>query len=102
MKKRHLVLLPHDGNTVQYVGNEDKKGLRFVLADKNDTLGVMKAVVRKAGEAYKKGIRTGDYLVSVNGILITDYCSCRNLFTDSNAKRLVFRTPEGTRKEVEW
>jgi len=101
-KKRHLVLLPHDGNTVQYVGNEDKKGLRFVLADKNDTLGVMKAVVRKAGEAYKKGIRTGDYLVSVNGILVTDYCSCRNLFTDSNAKRLVFRTPEGTKKEVEW
>jgi hypothetical protein len=101
-KKRHLVLLPHDGNTVQYVGNEDKKGLRFVLADKNDTLGVMKAVVRKDGEAYKKGIRTGDYLVSVNGILVTDYCSCRNLFTDSNAKRLVFRTPEGTKKEVEW
>ena len=101
-KKRHLVLLPHDGNTVQYVGNEDKKDLRFIFADKNDTLGVMKAVVFKDGEAYNKGIRTGDYLVSINGILITDYCTYRNLFTDSNVKHFVFRTPEGTRKEVEW
>ena len=101
-KKRHLVLLPHDGNTVQYVGNEDKNGLRFILADKNDTLGVMKAVVLKDGEAYRKGIRTGDYLVSINGILITDCCTCRNSSTNSGVKRYVFRTPEGTRKEVEW
>lgn len=95
-------MLPHDGNTVQYVGNEEKRDLRFIFADKNDTLGVMKAVVFKDGEAYNKGIRTGDYLVSINGIPITDYYTYRNLFTDSNVKRFVFCTPEGTRKEVEW
>ena len=100
--KRRLVLLPHDGNTVQHVGNEAKKGLKFIIADKNDALGVMKAVVRKGGEAYQKGICTGDYLVSVNGIEITDPCTYFNVKVEGDMLRCVFRSPDGKIKEVEW
>ncbi|MBP5497627.1 MAG: hypothetical protein J6X98_10735 [Bacteroidales bacterium] len=84
------------------IGNEDKNGLRFILADKSDTLGVLKAVVRKDGEAYRKGIRSGDYLVSVNGVPITEYCIYLNLVTEAKEQHCVFRTPEGTIKEVDW
>ena len=100
--KMHLVLLPHDGKMVQYVGNENKKGLKLLLADKSDTLGVLKAMVRKDGEAYRKGIRSGDYLVSVNGVPITEYCIYLNLVTEAKEQHCVFRTPEGTIKEVDW
>ena len=100
--KMHLVLLPHDGKMVQNVGNENKKGLKFVFADKSDTLGVLKAVVRKDGEAYREGIRTGDYLESINGVPITEYCTYLNLVNDTKMKRSVFRTPEGERKEIVW
>lgn len=100
--KRKLVLLPHEGKMVQNVGNKDTVGLKFILAEKGDTLGAMKAVVRKDGDAYQKGIRSGDYLESVNGVEITEYCTYLNLPTDTTLRRFVFRTPEGTRKEVEW
>ena len=100
--KRKLVLLPHDGNMVQYYGNEDKRGIKFIHADKNDTLGAMKAVVRKSGDAYQKGIRTGDYLISVNGVEITDYCTYFNLTDREEIKYGVFRSPEGEIKEMDW
>ena len=100
--KRRLVLLPHDGNRVQYIGNEDTIGVKLLLADRSDTLGVLKVVVRKDGVAYQKGIRSGDYLIKVNGVEITEYCTYLNLITDTKVRRLVFRSPEGTRKEVEW
>lgn len=100
--KRRLVLLPHDGNTVQYYGNEDKRGIKFIHADKNDTLGAMKAVVRKSGDAYRKGIRTGDYLISVNGVEITDYCTYFKLKESEKLKYCVFRSPEGEIKEMDW
>lgn len=100
--KRCLVLMPHEDHTVQHVGNEDTKGLKLILADKSDTLGVLKAVVRKDGEAYRKGIRSGDYLESVNGISITDYCTYLHLIKEDGVQHCVFRSPEGTRKEVEW
>ena len=105
--KRRLVLLPHDGNMVQYYGNEDKRGVKFLLADKNDTLGAIKVVVRKDGDAYRKGIRTDDYLIRVNDVEITDYCTYLNLKerigpNDDSPLRYVFRSPEGEIKEIDW
>ena len=100
--KRRLVLLPHDGKMVQYVGNEDTIGMKLLLADKTDTLGAIKVVVRKDGVAYQKGVRSGDYLESIDGVVITDYCTYFNFVPDKKVKRRVFRSPEGTRKEVEW
>ena len=100
--KKWFVFLPHDGNKEIVVGNENKKGVTHTFAVPNDTLGAVKAVIRKGSEAYQKGIRTGDYLVSVNGVPITDYCTYLNLVESGEMKRCVYRTPEGEIKEVEW
>ena len=100
--KKCFFFLSHDDQREVVVGNEEKKGLKHNLADKDDTLGVMKAVVRKDGEAYKKGIRSGDYLISVNGIPITDYCTYLNLKIDTEERHYVYRSPQGEVKEVEW
>ena len=100
--KKCFFFLSHDDQREVVVGNEEKKGLKHNLADKDDTLGVMKAVVRKDGEAYKKGIRSGDYLISVNGIPITDYCTYLNLKIDTEERHYVYRSPQGEVKEVDW
>ena len=100
--KKCFFFLPHEGKREIVVGNEDKKGLTHVLADTGDTLGVMKAIVRKDGEAYQKGIRSGDYLVSVNGIPITDYCTYLNLKFDTDERHYVYRSAQGEIKEIAW
>ena len=100
--KKRFVFLPHDGKREITVGNENKKGLTHTFASANDTLGVIKAVVRKGSQAYQKGIRTGDYLISFNGVPITDYCTFLNLVESCEIKHCVYRTPEGETKEVEW
>ena len=100
--KKCFFFLPHDGKREVVVGNEDKKGLTHVMADKGDALGVMKALVRKDGEAYQKGIRSGDYLISVNGIPINDYCTFLNLKTDTDERHYVYRTSQGEIKEIAW
>ena len=43
-----------------------------------------------------------DYLISVNGEPITDYCTYLNLVEDGEMKRCVYRTQEGAIKEVGW
>ena len=100
--KKCFFILPHDGNREITVGNEQRIGLTHTMADKGDTLGVLKAVVRKDGEAYQKGIRSGDYLISVNGIPITDYCTYLNLKIDTDERHYVYRTPQGEIKEIVW
>lgn len=100
--KRRFVLLPHDGNLVQNYGNEDKRGIKFIVTDKNDTLGAIKVAVRKNGDAYRKGVRTDDYLISVNGVEITDYCTYFKLKESEKLKYCVFRSPEGEIKEMDW
>ena len=100
--KKCFFFLPHDGNREITVGNEQRIGLTHTMADKGDTLGVLKAVVRKDGEAYQKGIRSGDYLVSVNGIPITDYCTYLNLKFDTDERHYVYRTAQGEIKEIDW
>ena len=100
--KKCFFFLPHDGNREITVGNEQRIGLTHTMADKGDTLGVLKAVVRKDGEAYQKGIRSGDYLISVNGIPITDYCAYLNFKTDTDERHYVYRTPQGEIKEIAW
>lgn len=100
--KRRFVLLPHDGNLVQNYGNEDKRGIKFIVTDKNDTLGAIKVAVRKNGDAYRKGVRTDDYLISVNGVEITDYCTYFKLKESEKLKYCVFRSPEGEIKEMYW
>ena len=72
-------------------------------SEPGDTLGVLKAVVRKCSAAYEKGIRTGDYLIEAEGIPIDNLCT----FTAIRSKKkpgeeihFVFRSPDGTEKRV--
>ena len=99
--KKSFYFLPNDGNPEIMVNNKPG-GLDFVPAGEDDPLGAMKALVRKGTKAYEKGIRTGDYLVSINGTPITCQCDYMLLTRQESAKRYVFRTPEGKIKEIEW
>ena len=100
-KKKRLVFLPHDGNFEQVVNNEGD-GVFFITASEGDSLGAVQAVVRKGSKAYQKGIRTGDYLVSANGIPISDICTYVSLSYKEKVKSMVFRTPEGIEKKIDW
>ena len=100
-QKKRLVLLPHDGNFEQVVGNEGK-GVSFISSDEDDALGTVKAVVRKGSKAYQKGICTGDYLINVNGTPITDLCTYVTLMAKEKVISMVLRTPEGMEKKIDW
>ena len=61
-----------------------------------------KVIVRKGTEAYEKGLRAGDYLISAEGTPITCQCDYMLLTRQGPVKHLVFRSPEGEVKEVEF
>ena len=100
-RKQRLVFLPHDGNYEQIVRNE-RRGISYLRTEEADPNGSVKTVVRKGSIAYQKGVRTGDYLISVNGVPITDFCTYVTLSHKEKVKRSVFRSPDGAEKEIEW
>lgn len=98
--KKSFVFLPHDGNHEITAANRGF-GISCIPAENGDTLGAVKVVVHKGTKGYEKGIRTGDYLISVDGTLVTDLCTYMLLIYNGKVKRHVFRSPEGEVKEVE-
>ena len=98
--KKRFVFLPHEGNGKIAVNNEGRNGFGISVAAENDTLGAIKVVVRKDKKLYEKGIRTGDYLLSIDGIPVTCFCDVISLCQDEGEKRYMFRSPEGEIKEV--
>ncbi len=100
--KKRLVFLPHDGNPKVVVGNKDKECFALTAAEESDTHGAIKAVVRKGSKEYQKGLRTGDYLISADGVLIPDICTYKALRRQGKLKHLVFRSPDGIEKEIDW
>ena len=99
--KKSFYFIPNDGNP-EIVVNNKPSGLDLVPTDDGDTLGGMKALVRKGSKAYEKGIRTGDYLISTNGTPITCQCDYMLLTRHEKVKSYVFRSPDGEVKEIEW
>lgn len=99
--KKSFYFLPHDGNPEVTVANRSK-GLNVVPAEEGDTLGAVKAIVRKGTKAYEDGLRTGDYLISVDGVPIPDMCTYMKLMYEKDVKHFQLRSPEGEIKEVEW
>ena len=99
--KKSFFFLPNDGNPEITVGNRSR-GMELVSAEEGDTLGAMKVIVRKGTEAYEKGLRTGDYLISAEGTPITCQCDYMLLTRQRPVNHFVFRSPEGVVKEVEW
>jgi hypothetical protein len=99
--KKRLVFLPHDGSSEVVVGNEDKECFALTSAGEDDALGAIKAVVRKGSKEYQKGLRTGDYLISADGVHIPDICTYKMLRRQGKLNRLVFRSPEGIEKKID-
>jgi hypothetical protein len=100
--RKRFVFLPHNQQEIR-VGNSEAGSISFIPSEPGDTLGVLKAVVRKSSAAYEKGIRTGDYLIEAEGIPIDNLCT----FTAIRSKKkpgeeihFVFRSPDGTEKRV--
>lgn len=50
--------------------------------------------------AYQKGIRTGDYLIEVNGMPITDPCTYIQMEGKDKETPMKFRSPDGSEKQV--
>ena len=49
---------------------------------------------------YQKGVRTGDYLMEVNGTTITDACTYMLMDRYDEEALFKFRSPDGTEKVV--
>lgn len=98
--KKRFVFLPHEGNHVITAANRGS-GMHLVSAEDGDTLGAVKVVVHKGTESYNKGLRTGDYLISVDGTAISSLCDYMLLSRKGEVKHFMFRSPEGEIKEVE-
>ena len=100
--RKRFVFLPHNQQEIR-VGNSEAGSISFIPSEPGDTLGVLKAVVRKSSAAYEKGIRTGDYLIEAEGIPIDNLCTftaIRSRKKPGEEIHLVFRSPDGTEKRV--
>lgn len=97
--RKRFVFLPHNNQEIR-VGNSEAGSISFIPSESGDTLGVLKAVVRKGSTAYLKGIRTGDYLREVNGIPINDLCTYMRMERKDEEVLLKFYSPDGIEKIV--
>ena len=96
--RKRLVFLPHHGESTIAVENQNVGSLSFMPSEPGDTLGALRAVVRKGSPAYEQGIRTGDYLLEVDGTPIPDICTYRQLGKKDEEVAMKFRTPDGNVK----
>ena len=99
--RNRFVFLPHDGSSVLEVGNMYHGSVSLIPADEGDTLGAIKVVVRKDSKSYEKGLRTGDYLISVDGIPIPDMCTYIKLWRQGKVKKMLYRSLDGEEKIIE-
>ena len=97
--RKLFVFVPHTGQNIT-VGNSEAGIVSFIPSEVGDTLGVLKAVIRKGSTAYQKGIRTGDYLIEVNGIPIKEICTYMLMERKDEEALFKFRSPNGIDKMV--
>ena len=98
-QRKKFVFVPHSQQIIT-VGNSEAGSISFIPSEPGDTLGVLKAVIRKGSAAYKKGVRTGDYLIAVNGIPIKDLCTYILMERKDEEVLFKFLTPNGMEKTV--
>ena len=98
-QRKKFVFVPHSQQIIT-VGNSEAGSISFIPSEPGDTLGVLKAVIRKGSAAYKKGVRTGDYLIAVNGIPIKDLCTYILMERKDEEALFKFRSSNGMEKTV--
>ena len=96
--KRRFVFLPHDGQEIE-AGNSDLNDISFVPMANGDSI---VAIVRTGADAYLKGVRTGDCLISVDNEPVADICALSHIFENlkGNEGTFKFRSPDCTEKIV--
>ncbi|MBQ9654706.1 MAG: hypothetical protein IJV38_01640 [Prevotella sp.] len=99
--RKQFMFVPHDQQDIT-VGNSEAGSVTFISTEAGNTLGVLKAVVRKGSAAYQKGVRTGDFLIEVNGMPITDVCTYMLMDRYDEEALFKFRSPDGTEKSVRF
>ena len=97
--RKQFVFVPHNNQDIT-VGNSETGSVSFIPSEAGDTLGVLKAVIRKGSTAYQKGVRTGDYLIEVNGIPIKDICTYVLMERKDEESLFKFRSPDSIEKIV--
>ena len=97
--RKRFVFLPHNQQEIR-VGNSEAGSISLIPSEAGDTLGVLKAVIRKGSTAYQKGIRTGDFLREVNGIPINDLCTYMLMERKDEEALFKFHSPDGIEKTV--
>ena len=97
--RKQFVFLPHNQQEI-WVVNSGTGSISLIPSESGDTLGVLRAVVRKGSTAYQKGIRTGDYLREVNGIHINDLCTFMLMERKDEEVLFKFHSPDGIEKTV--
>ena len=97
--RKQFVFVPHNNQDIT-VCNSESGSVSLIPSEAGDTLGVLKAVIRKGSIAYQKGIRTGDYLIEVNGISIGDICTFVLMERKDEESLFKFRSPNGIDKTV--
>ena len=97
--RKQFVFVQHNIQDIM-VGNREVGSVSLIPTEASDSLGVLKAFVRKGSDAYRQGIRTGDYLIEVNGIPIKVICTYMLMERKDEETLFKFRSPGGMEKIV--
>ncbi|MCR5697538.1 MAG: hypothetical protein K6G73_11265 [Marinilabiliaceae bacterium] len=99
--KQRFVFVPHEEKNIR-AENGESGSVSFVPSDTADSIGAIRVVVRRCSDAYSKGVRTGDYLISIDHEPITDICILTRVLAVLQNEYAIFQfsSPEGVQKEV--
>ena len=98
--RKRLYFLPHDGGDTLKAGNRNTRGFSVRPSAGEDAPYPLQVTVREGKEAWRKGVRTGDYILEYNGIPIRDICTYILLKKQDKDSAYKFISPDGTVKEV--
>ena len=98
--RKRLYFLPHDGGDTLKAGNRSTRGLSVRPSADKQAPYPLQVTVREGKEAWRKGVRTGDYILEYNGVPIRDICTYILLKKQDKDSAYKFVSPDGTVKEV--
>ena len=98
--RKRLYFLPHDGGDTLKAGNRSTRGLSVRPSADKEAPYPLQVTVREGKEAWRKGVRTGDYILEYNGVPIRDICTYILLKKQDKDSAYKFISPDGTVKEV--
>ena len=81
-------------------GNWNTRGFSVRPSAGEDAPYPLQVTVMEGKEAWRKGVRTGDYILEYNGVPIRDICTYILLKKQDKDSAYKFVSPDGTVKEV--